>query len=384
MNSIQKNSVLLILGVILIVSASLVFLFTAGKALLWPVAVVTPTPKPLYTPLAELSDSRPSKPCGSKQRDFQMGIAFPQWGPTAYGENDTKWLAELPDLQTQTSACWVEMPVLLYQASLISTTVTQGPSTPSVSSFNYGVHLAHALGLHIFVTPLLQVNGAQSWAGSIHFSTLAQEQQWFESYWQALKLYAITAAEAGVEQFAIGTEEEWLQKNAPDSLWKGLIANVRSVFPGTLTYNMNWTSLQQQPLAWMRNVNLKMIGVSAYLPIIGTPERVDPKQIFDLWKQTVKSALDNFSIALGEPIFISEIGFRNSADALYNSWESTSSAPPDPVEQAAACDAALANIIPDPHILGSFFWGWDDVGAFSLNGLQAATVIHTHYESLQA
>ena len=384
MNSIQKNSVLLILGVIVIVTASLVFLFTAGKALLQPVAVVAPTPKPLYTPLAELSESRPSKPCGSKQRDFQMGIAFPQWGPTAYGENDTKWLAELPDLQTQTAACWVEMPVLLYQASLTSTTVTQGPSTPSVSSFNYGVHLAHALGLHIFVTPLLQVNGAQSWAGSIHFSTLAQEQRWFESYWQALKPYAVTAAEAGVEQFAIGTEEEWLQKNAPDSLWKGLIANVRSVFPGTLTYNMNWTSLQQQPLAWMRNVNLKMIGVSAYLPIIGTPERVDPKQIFDLWKQAVKSALDNFSIALGEPIFISEIGFRNSADALYNSWESTSSAPPDPVEQAAACDAALANIIPDPHILGSFFWGWDDVGAFSLNGLQAATVIHTHYESLQA
>ena len=228
------------------------------------------------------------------------------------------------------------------------------------------------------------MNGAQSWAGSIHFSTPAQEQQWFENYWQALKPYAVTAAEAGVEQFAIGTEEQWLRENAPDSLWNGLIANVRSVFPGTLTYDMNWTSLQQQPPAWVHNVNLKMIGVSAYSPIIDTPERVDPKQIFDLWKQAVKSALDNFSMALGEPIFISEIGFRNSADALYNSWESTSSAPSVPVEQAAACDAALANIIPDPHILGNFFWGWDDVGAFSLNGLQAAAVIHTRCESLQA
>jgi hypothetical protein len=384
MNSIQKNSVLLILGVIVIVSASLVFLFTAGKALLRPVAVVTPTPKLLYTPLAELSDSRPSKPCGSKQRDFQMGIAFPQWGLTAYGENDTKWLAELPDLQTQTAACWVEMPVLLYQASLTSTTITQGPSTPSVSSFNYGVHLAHALGLHIFVTPLLQVNGAQPWAGAIQFTTYPQEQQWFESYWQAIKPYAVAAAQAGVEQLALGTEYEWLQENAPDSLWNGLIAELRSVFPGTLTYDMNWTSLQKQPPAWMRNANLKMIGVSAYLPLVDTPERVDPKQILNLWKQTVKRALDDFALALGEPIFISEIGYRNSADALYRSWEPTSSAPPDSVEQAAACDAALANIIPDPHILGSFFWGWDDVGAFSLNGLQAATVIHTHYESLQA
>ncbi|GAC1313130.1 MAG: hypothetical protein NVSMB27_49250 [Ktedonobacteraceae bacterium] len=380
---IQRNTFLLLLGIIVIVSASLVFLFTAGNTLLQP-AVVTPTPNPIYTPLAKLSQAPPVKPCNAKQRDFQAGIAFPQWGPTAYGENDTKWLTELPQMRAQTAACWVEMPVLLYQASLSSTTVMQGPSTPSVSSFNYGVHLAHALGLHIYVTPLLQVNGAQPWAGAIKFAFYAQEQQWFESYWQAIKPYAVTAAQAGVEQFALGTEYDWLQENAPDSLWNGLIANVRSVFPGTLTYDTNWDVLQKQPPAWMRNPELKMIGVSAYLPVVDTPERVDPKQIFSLWQQTVKRALDNFAIALGEPIFISEIGYRNSADALYRSWETTSSAPPDPEEQAAACDAALANIIPDQHILGSFFWGWDDTEAFNLNGMQAASVIHSYYQALQA
>ena len=127
-----------------------------------------------------------------------------------------------------------------------------------------------------------------------------------------------------------------------------------------------------------------MIGVSEYLPILNAPQRVDPKQISGLWHQTVKRALDNFATALGKPIFLSEIGYRNSTDALYHSWEPTSSAPPDPEEQAAACDAALANIIPDQHILGSFFWGWDDTGAFNLKGLQAAKVIHSHYKALQA
>ncbi len=163
-----------------------------------------------------------------------------------------------------------------------------------------------------------------------------------------------------------------------------IIVNFHSVFPQALTYDMNWTDLQTMPRTWMRNANLKMIGVSAYSPILENPERVDPPLISNLWKQTVKSSLDNFAIELGEPIFISEIGYRNSADTLYHSWESTSSAPPDPVEQAAACDAVLANIIPDQHILGSFFWGWDDAGAFNLNGLQAVTVIHSHYKSLQA
>ena len=381
---IQKNSFLLLLGVIVIVSASLVYLLTAGNAFIQQPAMVTPTAKVPSTPLAKLTQSRPPKACNSKQRDFQMGVAFPQWGTTAYGESDTKCLTELPDMQTQTAACWVEMPVLLYQSSLTSTTVTQGPSTPSLSPFNYGIHLAHALGLHTFVTLLLQANGTQPWPGAIHFITYQQEQQWFESYWQAIKPYAVTAAQAGVEQFALGTEYEWLQENAPDSLWNGLIANLRGVFPGTLTYDTNWDILQKQPPSWMRNANLKMIGVSAYLPMVDTPVRVDPQQIFGLWKQTVKPALDNFAIALGEPIFISEIGYRNSADALYYSLESPSSAPPDPEEQAAACGAALANIIPDQHILGSFFWGWDDAGAFNLKGLQAATVIHSYYKSLQA
>ena len=379
---IYRNIFLVLLAVIVMVSATLVYLFTAGYDLIQqPSGSVTLTANVPYTPIAEL---HPSQPCSAKQRYFQMGVAFPQWSPMGYGTADTKWLTELQDMRTQTGACWVEMPILFYQSSLTSTMVTQGPGTPSVSSLDYGVHFAHALGLHIFVTPLLQVSGAQPWSGNIEFSTREQDQQWFESYWQAIKPYAMTAAQAGVEQFAVGTEYEWLQEHAPNTLWNELIAELRSVFPGTLTYDMNWTSLQMPPRSWMHNPDLKMIGVSAYLSLIDTPEWVDLKHIFDLWKHTVKRALDNFALKLGESIFISEIGYRNSADALYRSWEPTSAAPPDPQEQAAACDAALANIIPDQHILGSFFWGWDDAEAFNLNGLQAASVIHKYYESLQA
>jgi hypothetical protein len=377
---VQKNSFLLLLLGIVVISASAVYLFTAENAIM---PRTTGSSTAVYPPLAKLTPSLPAKACASTQRNFQKGIAFPQWGSTAYGERDAKWLTELPEMRTQTGACWVEIPLLFYQSSLTSTKVTQGLSTPTVSSFDYGIHYAHALGLYIFVTPLLQVSGSQPWAGAIQFSTLAHEQQWFESYWKALKPYVLAASQAHVEQLALGTEYEWLQEHAPDSLWNELITRLRSVFPGTLTYDMNWTSLQKPPRSWMYNANLKMIGISAYLPLIHAPERVEPRHIFALWKQTIKRALDNFALKLGEPIFISEIGYRNSADALYHSWEPTSSAPPDPEEQASACDAALANIVPDQHILGSFFWGWDDVQAFRLAGQPAATVIHTYYRALQ-
>ncbi len=75
---------------------------------------------------------------------------------------------------------------------------------------------------------------------------------------------------------------------------------------------------------------------------------------------------------------LSEIGYRNSADALYQPWQWKSSAPPDPDLQAAAYEAALQNIIRDPYIAGAFFWGWS-VPAFAPNWLPAAQTLHRWY-----
>ena len=199
-----------------------------------------------------------------------------------------------------------------------------------------------------------------------------------------LKPYVTAAGEAGVEQMSIGTEEEWLQNNAADSLWNGLIANIRSVFSGTLTYDTNWTQLQTVPPPWMHNPDLKMIGVSAYLSLEQTPTHVDPAQIPALWKQIAQPLLDNYATMLGKPILLSEVGYRNSSDALYQSYNPKTSAPADPEEQAGAYNGVLVNSMVDPHILGTFFWGWNDVGALGVKGQPAVTVLHDHYGPLQA
>ena len=193
------------------------------------------------------------------------------------------------------------------------------------------------------------------------------------------------AAIAGAEQVSIGTEESWLQQYAPASLWNTLIMRVHSVFSGTITYDMNWSTLSPPFPSWMSNADLGVIGVSEYIPLTDVRERIDPTMMFALWRDKIKAVLDTASIALGKPIVISEIGYRNTADALYHTWypESTVS-PPDPVEQAAACDAALANMISDPHIVGIFFWGWEDVQSFQLSGQPAVAVLHKWYTSPQS
>ncbi len=312
-----------------------------------------------------------------KRPNFETGVVSPQWLPGGYGSS--QWHGDLQQIQTQTAARWIEMPLLFQQPSYTSTAIAAGQTTPTIASFVSGILSAHSQGFRVFVVPLVK-----PWAGTINFSNSQDEQQWFTNYWQAYRPYILAAAQNKVEQLAIGTEDTWLQQNAPDTLWNNLIANVHSIFPGTLTYDMNWV-LQVSPLpSWMKNSYLKLIGFSEYIPQIPTSTRVAPQTMQALWTEKVKPIIDDVAQQLGKPIFISEIGFRNSSDALYQPYQTTTTAPADPAEQEAACDAALANAIHDPNITGIFFWGWDNVGIFNLKGLPAASVLHKWFTSPEA
>src|SRR2546421_12748105 len=232
--------------------------------------------------------------------NFEAGIVFPQWSSDGYG---THWQQQLPTIQKQTGARWIEMTIFFSQTTPSSTQVRTNASTPTLQSLTAGIRAAHALGYHVFIAPLMGVDTpADQWAGTIQFSTYQEEAQWFDSYWETWEPYVMAAAQAGADQLAIGTELVWLQQHAPPDLWNTLIARMRSVFPGVLTYNMNWTSLNQPAPDWMSNTQLAMIGVSEYQPLTNDHRRVDPRNIFGLWKTRIKSAIDAFSLQLHKPM----------------------------------------------------------------------------------
>ncbi len=318
----------------------------------------------------------------TRTQAFETGIVTPQWQQqTAYGP---QWQQSLSDIQTQTGAKWIELSLLFSQATSASTTVRTTQSTPLVSAFAAGVRAAHAKGLHVFVVPLMGVDEKGGWAGSIQFTSQEQEQAWFDSYWNTYKPYVEAAAQAGADQMAIATECSWLQDHAPATMWNQLIARIHSVFAGTLTYDMNWYPVNQPIPNWFNNSAISMIGVSSYIPLTDVSTRIDPTDMMSLWKNKIQSILDTISTRVGKPVLISEIGYRNSSNALYNSWEQDSTSPLDPAEQAGAYDAALTNAIPDQRIAGIFFWGWENVGKFTIKGQGMTTsVLHKWYTSVQ-
>jgi hypothetical protein len=311
--------------------------------------------------------------------DFERGVIYPQWYAGGYGVNDPIWQTNIDAMKKQTGAQWIEIPVLFSQASSISTTVEVSASTPGLDGFVQGVQKAHSLGYRVFFVPLMGVREPGGWSGSIHFSTQQQEQAWFNSYWNTLQSYVSAAAQNNVEQMAIGTELQTLQQTVPDALWNQLISRIRSVFKNTLTYDMNWSSLDNPIPNWFSNPALTYIGVSTYIPLLDSPARINPKDMPALWRIKIKDRLDSLAQRLHKHVLITEIGYRNSSDALYRTWEATSKAQADPAEQAGAYDAALTNVFHDPLIAGTFFWGWDDVGMFAIKGQPAAQVLLKWY-----
>jgi hypothetical protein len=342
-----------------------------GVSLEW-VLLTGSTPQAVYT--ASIPPT-PTPVIGTLPIDFQTGVVFPQWGTNAYSATNSNFTYGLKEIHDQTSARWVQLPITLYQSSFTTPHLDPSEQTVTPASLAEGIRAAHARGYKVFVAPLLTV-GLTGWAGDIH-PRARDTSAWFDAYFQTLQPYLQVAEQEHVEQFAIGTEYEFLEGVAP-VLWNTLIDRAHNVYLGALTYDMNWTAALKKPRSWMSNSSLTYLGVSVYRPLTTRPAPRDADGLSALWRYKIGDMLDQLSVQSGKHIVLSEIGYRNSADALYQPWQWKSTAPADPELQAAAYEAALENSLRDPNIVGAFFWGWS-VPAFSPNWLPAAQTLHRWY-----
>ncbi|MEO7000792.1 MAG: hypothetical protein ABI068_03230 [Ktedonobacterales bacterium] len=337
-----------------------------------PSAATTPTQAGAATATPASNVFRP---------DFERGMAFPRWGQHVYGLTDTSWAPDVQAMQTQTGTGWIEMTVNLYQQTYTSTSVFPSAGTPAPDDLYSGVLNAREAGLHVFLEPILSVLGepADPWGGRVHFSTEAQAQRWFQAYWATYKPYVVAASQAGVSQISIGTEYDALENSFPDQ-WRWLLAQVRTVFSGPTTYAINHGSFAKPLPSWMTDPNLTYVGASMYMGLTAKPEQLTEPQIEALWTKEALPLLDALSRQAGKPVVISEVGYRDTSDALFEPWLSKSTAPVDTQLQAAAYQAAVRASLGDPHIQGIFFWAWDN-GIFSPDHQPAAQALHSLYLS---
>jgi hypothetical protein len=260
----------------------------------------------------------------------------------------------------------------LWQPDPASPDIVRGADMPD-DELRAAIRQARTAGFTVVVKP--QVWVPERWAGAVEPDSEADWHAWFARYGRAIAVLARIAAEERADVFAIGTE---LEKTSRRAEWPDLIAAVRPLFPGTLTYFAHNADEAEAVAFWDR---LDAIGVMLY-PALGE----DPDRPGRLQRMEAEAArLDALAARTGKSILVGEIGLRSADGAAAKPWESAEerASPAAPLLQAEVLGDWLG-VLDRPAVRGVMIWRWfTDPGAggpadtdFTVQGKPAEGVLY--------
>jgi hypothetical protein len=212
------------------------------------------------------------------------------------------------------------------------------------------IRLAREQGIESMIKPQLWI-GHGSYTGHFKLESDSQWKVFEENYSRWILYFAAIAEEYHVPIFCIGTElDDWTQLRP--EFWSKLIAQVRSVYHGKLTYACNWDCLKKIPF-WHE---LDFIGVDAYFPLSPAKTPVVDSLVL-AWKPIVKD-LHSFSDSLHRQILFTEWGYRSVDYCADRPWEFHEDSPANPEAQANCYKALMESCCNQHWFAGGFVWKW--------------------------
>ncbi|MCL6642281.1 MAG: hypothetical protein K6T71_03010 [Candidatus Bipolaricaulota bacterium] len=237
-----------------------------------------------------------------------------------------------------------------YQAELHATEIRPDPQrSPSDEQIVQLIRRMTAMGLRAFLRPMVEVQDGH-WRGEIAFDEDEQWAIWFQSYERFILHYAQLAAREAVALFSVGVELEGAVWREPS--WRELIARVRTIYPGPLTYSANWDGLAQVPF-WDA---LEYVGIDAYFDLAVGPEP-SVGALRAAWQPWVHH-LEHFAAQVRKPILFTEVGVRSVRGASRHPWDWRHQAPISLQEQANYYEAFFQVFWRQPWLAGVYIWAW--------------------------
>ena len=202
------------------------------------------------------------------------------------------------------------------------------------------------------VKPQVYVPGG--WTGGLDFQSPDEWQAWEADYRRYILSFAALAAEEHAELFCIGTEFRQALRKRP-AFWTALIAEIRAIYAGKLTYSANWDDWEQVPF-WSQ---LDYIGLGAYYPLINEPTP-SIAALTAAWQPIVQK-LAIYANQHRRPVLFTEFGYLSVDGSGWRNWELESAISSRPINQEAQANclsALLATWLPQPFWAGGFLWKW--------------------------
>ncbi len=140
-------------------------------------------------------------------------------------------------------------------------------SSTSTTHITKPLRWAHDRGMSAMLIPHIAYWGTKfSWRGEINFATPEEWNIFFIEYQTWIVQMATLAEAEQAEVFCVGLEFSFAQKY--DVRWRRIIAAVREVYHGKVTYGANWNEYAEVKF-WDA---LDYLGVLAYFPLTKTPD----------------------------------------------------------------------------------------------------------------
>ncbi|MFO0555057.1 MAG: hypothetical protein U0271_42160 [Polyangiaceae bacterium] len=239
---------------------------------------------------------------------------------------------------------------------------------------------AHRRGLSVMLVPHLWVESGE-WRALIDPGSDEAWEAWAASYRDFVLAWARVAAEANIEILSIGVElRSWVTTPRVELLLP-IVQEIRSVYPGLLTYSSNWDDARAT-LLWDA---VDLVGINAFYPLASHDGATLPE--LRAGGSRVVAEIDRFAEGLRKPVLLTEIGYTTRTDPAIRPWEwpeDLYGVTVDEQAQADAYDALLGAVLQSPNIAGFFVWRYfadpDDVSqeaawGFSPRGKLAEVVL---------
>lgn len=181
-----------------------------------------------------------------------------------------------------------------------------GSHMPTDEELTQIIHYIQEQGMRVILKPMVNCkNGV--WRAHINFFDKEvpcepKWSHWFASYYQYILHYGKIAEVTNCEMLVIGCE--LVQTERKETYWRGLVAELRKVYHGLLTYNTD--KYQEEEVKWWDA--LDVISSSGYYPINAWEKNLD----------RIEKVVKRYK----KPFFFAECGCpsRRGSSLIPNDW----------------------------------------------------------------
>lgn len=215
--------------------------------------------------------------------------------------------------------------------------------------------LAHALGMKVMLKPGIWVQGGGSFAGDIKICSVQDRAKWFAGYGAFIERYAKLATAIHADIFCVGGEFAHLTPYAAP--WRAMIARVRAVYPGPLTYAANFGEEFEKLSFWDA---LDYIGLQDYYPL---PD--------DLSTEVLVRKVAAVQARFHKPVIFTEVGFPSVEGGNRHPWDDGGPGEINLKVQARCYEATFRAFYNQPWFKGMYWW---KVGSNGFGGPQDSSL----------